>query len=45
MDEQPNEMDRNVTIKALRHKTKSILSSLLNPIKILPTDKGLQRYL
>ncbi|XP_017780049.1 PREDICTED: myeloid differentiation primary response protein MyD88-B [Nicrophorus vespilloides] len=34
----------NVTIWAMKSSTKSLLSSLLNPIKVIPTEKGLPRY-
>lgn len=33
----------NVSVKALGIKTIKIISSLLNPIKVIRTDKGLPR--
>lgn len=35
--------DKNVSVHALRTKTRTILSSLLNPVKVLPSDTGLPR--
>lgn len=35
--------NRNVSVYALRTKTRTILSSLLNPVKVLPSDAGLPR--
>lgn len=44
MDNENEEDFYNVTIDALSLKTKNCISSLLNPIKVIPTTKGLPRY-
>lgn len=44
MENESNEIACDVTIKALSFKTRKCLSNLLNPVKIIPTDKGLPRY-
>ncbi|KAJ8941814.1 hypothetical protein NQ318_006791 [Aromia moschata] len=35
--------NRHITIQALRRKTRIIISTLLNPIKVIPNEKGLPR--
>ncbi|KAJ8932755.1 hypothetical protein NQ314_014455 [Rhamnusium bicolor] len=38
-----NDNNRHITIQALRRQTRTIISTLLNPKKVIPNEKGLPR--
>lgn len=35
--------NKHISIRALRRGTRNVVSTLLNPLKIIPNDKGLPR--
>lgn len=36
--------NKHITVRALRSETRNLISTLLNPEKHIPSEKGLQRY-